>query len=82
MRATSSALRSTPARRVFYGSPKPTGGYAESIDHILVDAAHADGVRNFAVLTDDAACNTSDHCPVMIEWETDRFPFPQKKEQK
>lgn len=45
---------------------------------ILVDAAHADGVRKFAVLTDDAACNTSDHCPVMIEWETDRFPFPKR----
>lgn len=45
---------------------------------ILVDAAHADGVRKFAVLTDDVACNTSDHCPVMIEWGTDRFPFPKK----
>lgn len=58
-----------PAERVFYGSPKPTGGYAESIDHILVDAAHAGGMQRFAVLTDDAACNTSDHCPVLIEWE-------------
>lgn len=58
-----------PVRRVFYGSPKPTGGYASSIDHILVDAAHAGGMKAFTVLTSDAACNTSDHCPVMIGWE-------------
>lgn len=58
-----------PERRVFFGSPKPTGGYAASIDHILVDAAHADGMQRFAVLTGDDACNTSDHCPVLVDWE-------------
>ena len=36
---------------------------------ILVDAAHAGGMKTFTVLTSDAACNTSDHCPVMIGLE-------------
>ncbi len=54
---------------VFYGSPKPQGGYAESIDHILVDADHSNMVARFFVVTSDAACNTSDHCPVLVEYE-------------
>ena len=36
---------------------------------ILVDAAHAGGMKTFTGLTSDAACNTSDHCLVMIGWE-------------
>lgn len=65
-----------PVQHLFYGAPKPTGGYAASIDHILTDRAHAGGVRRFAVLTEDAACNTSDHCPVLVDWEgSDRDPL-------
>ena len=54
---------------VFYGAPKPCGGYAAAIDHILVDAEHSEGVRRFLVVTSDDACNTSDHCPIVVEYE-------------
>lgn len=53
----------------FYGAPKPNGGYDKSIDHILVDGDHADGVKVFRILTHDNACNTSDHCPVYVDYE-------------
>lgn len=55
-------------RNVFYGAPKPNGGYDRSIDHILVDSAHASSVQVFRILTTDNACNTSDHCPVFVDW--------------
>ncbi len=56
----------------FYGAPKPTGGYGNSIDHILVDASNADGIRKFEVVVSDDACNTSDHCPVYVDFEKDK----------
>lgn len=56
-------------RQVFFGAPKPSGGYRNSIDHILLDAAHADAERRFLVVTTDEACNTSDHCPIFTDAE-------------
>ncbi|MBE6633476.1 MAG: hypothetical protein E7620_03920 [Ruminococcaceae bacterium] len=57
-------------RGLFGGAPKPNGGYDKSIDHILVDADHGSGARVFRILTHDNACNTSDHCPVYVDWES------------
>ena len=56
-----------PEQRCFFGSPKPTGGYENSIDHILEDVEHIRSVRKFRVITSDDACNTSDHCPVVVD---------------
>lgn len=55
-------------KKVFWGSPKPKGTYADSIDHILVDAEHASCIKKFLVVTSEDACNTSDHCPILVDW--------------
>lgn len=55
-------------KRIFFGAPKPKGTYADSIDHILVDADYTSHIKKFLVITSDDACNTSDHCPIMVEW--------------
>ncbi len=56
------------ATNEFYGAPKPQGNYECSIDHIFVDSGHTDGVERFEIIMSDDACNTSDHCPVGIEY--------------
>jgi len=56
-------------RHMFYGAPKPAGGYENAIDHILIDREHVSDVRKFRVVISDEACNTSDHCPVFVEAE-------------
>ena len=52
----------------FYGAPVPAGDYTKAIDHMFVDSEHKDGLQRFEILTDDRALNTSDHCPVFLDY--------------
>ncbi len=54
----------------FYGAPAPSGNYRSAIDHILIDAAHRNCLRRFAVIGEQRALDTSDHCPIMLDCET------------
>ena len=53
----------------FLGAPAPVGGYEKAIDHFMVDAAHASYVSRFFVLTDERSLTTSDHCPILLDYE-------------
>ena len=56
-------------KQIFYGAPVPMGDYTESYDHIFVDSEHCSSVNRFVVLTDQNALDTSDHCPIFLEYQ-------------
>ena len=57
-------------KQIFFGAPLPVGDYTKSIDHILVDFNHTAGVKRFMILTEQKALDTSDHCPIIMEYDT------------
>lgn len=56
------------AKDEFSAAPYP-GVNAKNIDYIFVDSAHAGKVKKFAVLNSADALSTSDHCPIIAEYE-------------
>ena len=53
----------------FFPAEYPGRPYECAIDHVLVDAEHADDVLKFEVMIDDDSLKTSDHCPVYVEFD-------------
>ena len=53
----------------FFGAPLPVGGYAKAIDHLLVDSENSQYISLFSVLVDEKSLNTSDHCPIMADFD-------------
>ena len=52
----------------FYGAPAPEGNYTKAIDHMFLDGEHTCGLQRFEILTEERALNTSDHCPVCLDY--------------
>lgn len=53
---------------VFYGAPRPEGGYQRAIDHMLISGDNSGDVSRFEVITSQNACDTSDHCPIYMDF--------------
>lgn len=56
-------------KQMFFGAPTPVGDYTKSIDHMLVDTEHAKDLKKFMIMTEQNALDTSDHCPIMLEYD-------------
>lgn len=56
-------------KQFFYGAPAPVGDYTNSYDHMFVDSEHCGSVKRFVILTDQNALDTSDHCPIFLEYQ-------------
>lgn len=52
---------------IFYGAPRPVGGYELAIDHMLISKENCRDVSRFEVVTSQKACDTSDHCPIYMD---------------
>lgn len=55
-------------KQIFCGAPAPIGDYTNSYDHMFVNSEHCGFVRRFEILTDQKALDTSDHCPIFLEY--------------
>lgn len=55
-------------KNIFYGAPLPKGDYNLAIDHMFVDCTHRDGLERFEIITKQKALDTSDHCPIFLDY--------------
>ena len=55
-------------KNIFYGAPLPRGDYKLAIDHMFVDCEHKNKLKRFEIIKDQIALDTSDHCPVFLDY--------------